>query len=404
MDNVRRIPNRRGELRSPAKKPIQKPATPAVPKTKERLAKFDIPFFTITAVLLAFGVIMMYSASYAFAFREHGDGNFFFRRQLLWIAIGLGAMIFMSFVDYRILLNKKIVSLIAIVSLGLMVAVRLMGTTQGGAERWLSLFGITFQPSEILKFAVIVVFAYFAHKRADVITQFFKGFMPFAVFLGVACGLTVLQPHLSGTIIIFGIGLTMMIVSGCRFWHVLLMFAMVIVSAVVVLNIMEAQGYTYFDDRILSWRDPEADVQNKTFQTYQSLVTIGSGGWFGSGLGNSIQKSGYLPATQNDFIFSIVCEELGFVGATLVILLFLIFVFRGFYISSNARDRFGMMLGVGITVQIGIQALLNIAVATNSVPNTGILLPFFSYGGTALTMQLAQIGILLNISRKAAIK
>ena len=150
--------------------------------------------------------------------------------------------------------------------------------------------------------------------------------------------------------------------------------------------------------------NPESDVQKNTFQTYQSLITIGSGGMFGLGFGNSRQKYGYLPASRNDFVFSIICEELGFVGAMLVIILFIIFVLRGFYIASHAKDKLGMMMAFGITLQIGLQALLNIAVVTNSIPNTGISLPFFSYGGTALMMQLAEMGILLSISRKAALE
>lgn len=228
--------------------------------------------------------------------------------------------------------------------------------------------------------------------------------MPFLVCLLVSCGLTLMQPHLSGTIIIFLIGIVMMFVGNCRVRHILLMCLAFIALAVVGLMALKTFfGYDYFGDRILSWRDPEADITNKTFQTYQSLVTIGSGGLFGLGLGNSRQKYSYLPASHNDFIFSVICEELGFVGAMLVILLFIIFVFRGFYIASKARDRFGMMLAVGITSQIGIQALMNIAVVTNSMPNTGISLPFFSYGGTALMMQLAEIGVVLNISRKAAV-
>ena len=159
----------------------------------------------------------------------------------------------------------------------------------------------------------------------------------------------------------------------------------------------------YITKRFLSFYDPEADIQNETYQTYQSLVTIGSGGLFGQGLGNSRQKYSYLPVTENDFIFSVIVEELGFVGAAVVILLFIILILRGFYIASAAPDKFGMLLCSGIVIQIGIQALLNIAVATNAVPNTGVSLPFLSYGGTALMMQLGEMGIVLNISRKAAL-
>jgi len=366
--------------------------------------KFDIPLFTITLVLLAFGIVMMFSASYAYALGEYGDSYYFFKRQLLWVAGGLVIMLVTSVVDYRVFMNKKILVTGIIGTVTLMFAVIVVGKMEFGSERRLEIAGITFQPSEILKLAVIIVLAYIAHTNAAVIRNFFKGFVPFAACLGFACLLMILEPHLSGTIIIFLIGLTMMVVSDCKISHAALMCLLLAALGLLGVAYLKSKGFTYIDDRLLSWRDPEADIGDKTFQTYQSLIAIGSGGIFGQGLGNSRQKFAYLPKTENDFIFPIICEELGFVGAVLVILLFVIFVARGFYISSRARDRFGMLLGVGITTQIGVQALLNIAVATNSVPNTGISLPFFSYGGTALMMQLAQIGILLNISRKAAIE
>jgi cell division protein FtsW len=346
----------------------------------------------------------MFSASYAYAFRMHGDSYFYAMRQLVFIIIGLAAMGILSLVDYRILLNKHIVKIGATVSIGLMLLVRVIGVTQYGAERWFEVFGITVQPSEILKLAVIIVFAYLLHTRYSRLKELRYGFLPLLGFLVISCGLTLLQPHLSGTIIIFLVGLIMMFVGDCKVKHIVVMIVVFLLLASIGLGLLGAMGYDYFSDRILSWQNPEADIQDKTFQTYQSLVTIGSGGFFGLGLGNSRQKYAYLPASHNDFIFSIICEELGFVGAILVILLFLLFVFRGFYIAGRARDKFGMLLAVGITSQLGVQALLNIGVVTNSVPNTGISLPFFSYGGSALIMQLASIGVLLNISRKAAIE
>ena len=375
-----------------------------IKRGREKSSKFDIPFFTIVIVLLAFGIVMMFSASYAFAYRTFGDSYHFAANQLRFIALGMGALLILSVIDYHIMMKKFVVIIGASVAAGLMLLVKVTGTTQGGAERWLSVGSITIQPSEILKFAVIVVFAYFAHTKYDRLRELKRGFLPFLVFLLFSCGLTLMQPHLSGTIIIFLIGLIMMFVGDCKVKHIVVTIVLFAVFAVIGLTLLNAIGYDYFSDRILSWQDPEADVRGATFQTYQSLVTIGSGGVFGLGLGNSRQKYAYLPASHNDFIFSIICEELGFVGAVLVILLFILFVFRGFYIAVRARDKFGMLLAAGITAQLGIQALLNIAVVTNSIPNTGISLPFFSYGGSALVMQLAEIGVLLNISRKAAIE
>jgi len=386
------------------KPPVKK--TAAAPKVRERLAKFDIPFFIIVLVLLVFGAGMLLSASFSFAAREHDNSYHFFFNQLVFIGMGMGLMLFLSFVDYRILMNPKIVTLAVIGSVGLMLAVQVGpgGVSQGGATRWLAIGGITFQPSEILKFALIVVLAYITQKNPEGLRRWWKGFVPFVAIIGVACALMVLQRHLSGTIIMFAIGATLLIISPVKATHIIISSALLVALVVAALPIVDSMSDAAVSDRIQSWQDPESDIQGATFQTYQSLVTIGSGGWFGLGLGNSRQKFSYLPAAHNDFIYAVICEELGFVGGALVLLLFVILILRASYIAAHSRDRFGMMLAVGITAQIGIQAFLNIAVATNSVPNTGILLPFFSYGGTAMVMQMAQIGVLLNISRKTNIE
>ena len=365
---------------------------------------FDYPLFTIVIVLLAFGIIMMFSASYANAFSEFGDSMYYLKRQAVFAIGGLILMMLLAGIDYHMFQSKPIVYGIGFVSIGLMIAVKLIGTTQGGAERWLQIGELTFQPSEILKFAVIVFFAYFAEKHFEHLRDFKKGFMPLAILLAASCGLLMMQPHLSGTIIVFSIGFSMMFVAGVNLKHLFLSLGGLVLLLVIAILVLNAMGIDYFSDRILSFTDPEADISDSTFQTYQSLVTIGSGGLFGLGFGNSRQKYGYMPMSRNDFIFSIICEELGFVGAVLVILLFVIFVWRGFHVCTRARDKFGMMLAFGITFQIGLQALLNIAVVTNSIPNTGISLPFFSYGGTALVMQLAEMGILLSVSRKAELE
>ena len=365
---------------------------------------FDYPLFTIVTILLAFGIIMMFSASYATAFTETGDSMYYLKRQAVFAIGGLAIMMILSTIDYHIFQAKPIVYGIGLVSFGLMVAVFVIGTVQNGAGRWLQIGEITFQPSEVLKLAIIIFFAYFAEKHFEKLREFKRGFLPLAVVLAISCGILMAQPHLSGTIIVFSIGFSMMFVAGVNLKHLFLMLGGLVLLLIVAILLLNAMGIDYFSDRILSFTDPEADISDTTFQTYQSLVTIGSGGMFGLGFGNSRQKYGYMPMSRNDFIFSIICEELGFVGAVLVILLFVIFVWRGFYICSRARDKFGMMLAFGITFQIGLQALLNIAVVTNSIPNTGISLPFFSYGGTALVMQLAEMGILLSVSRKAALE
>lgn len=372
-------------------------------KVREPYSKFDFTFFTIVLILLVFGVIMMFSASYATAYRRFGDSFYYVSRQALYAGFGVLVMIGVSFFDYRILQNKKILYLLGGVAVLLMVAVKLGGVTQGNAERWLDIGPVRFQPSEVLKFAVIVICAYLAQKNYEKRKLLKCGFLPFSIVMILGCGLVIIQPHLSATIIIFILVVVMMFVAGVPVKHLVLLGVFLAVIAAIVMTVLIAKDYTYFYSRFQSWLDPESDVTGKTYQTYQSLVTIGSGGMFGLGLGNSRQKYSYLPATENDFIFSVICEELGFVGAMVVIILFVLLVARGFFIAGRARDKFGMLLAVGITLQIGLQALLNIAVVTNSVPNTGITLPFFSYGGTALLMQMGEMGILLSVSRKAEI-
>jgi cell division protein FtsW len=195
----------------------------------------------------------------------------------------------------------------------------------------------------------------------------------------------------------------MLFIGGAKGSHLAAVLAVLAVGAVLVFTVFPLLGFDYVSDRLLSFRDPEADIQHATYQTYQSLIALGSGGMFGQGLGNSHQKYSYLPFAENDFIFSVIVEELGFVGAVVVILLFLILIVRGFYIAASAPDKEGMLLCAGIVIQIGFQAFLNIAVASNAFFNTGVSLPFLSYGGTALMMQLGEMGVVLNISRKASI-
>ncbi|MCM1335136.1 MAG: putative lipid II flippase FtsW [Bacteroides sp.] len=366
--------------------------------------RFDFSFFLIVLILLAFGLIMLFSATYASANHSYGDSLYFVKRQLIFAGIGFIAMIVLSFIDYHFFAQRVILSAAMIGSATLMLLVRFMGTTLGGAERWLVIGGIQFQPSEILKFVTIMMIAEYMQRNYDKLGDFRNGFFPILLRIGISCGLVILQPHISCTVIIFVISLCMLCIGGAKATHLWIVVGLLAAGVVLVVWIFPLMGYDYITTRFLSFRDPEADILDKTFQTYQSLVTIGSGGLFGLGLGNSRGKYGYLPVVENDFIFSVICEELGYVGAILVILLFIIFVVRGFYIASSAPDKFGMLLCAGIVIQIGLQALLNIAVVSNAAPNTGISLPFISYGGTALIMQMAEMGIVLNISRKAVLQ
>jgi cell division protein FtsW len=231
--------------------------------------------------------------------------------------------------------------------------------------------------------------------------------LPFVIILGMVGGVLVLQRHMSAVLLVGMIGVGMMFVSGMprgTFWKFIAFIVIVGLIFVGAKLFFGGSGFSYISEGIQSWRNPEGDPQGSTWQTYQSLLAIGSGGWTGLGFGESRQKFLYLPMSQNDFVFSIVCEELGFVGAMVVVLLFVMFVSRGFYIATHAKDRFGMLVAAGISMHIGSQAFLNIMVACNAFPNTGISLPFFSYGGTSLLIQLVEVGILLNISRQANIR
>lgn len=365
--------------------------------------KFDFSFFLIVIILLTFGLVMLFSATYASAKVSYGDSYYFIKRQLMFAAGGFVAMILISFIDYHILFTKIVMKTAIITAAGLMILVRIVGSSANGAERWIEIAGIRFQPSEILKFVTIMVIAEYMQRNYDKMKSFTKGFIPIMIRIGIACGLVVMQPHLSATLIILVISICMLFIGGAKATHVALVIAGIAAAAVLVFTVFPMMGFDYVSARMLSLKNPEADIQGDTYQTYQSLIALGSGGMFGQGLGNSHQKYSYLPFAENDFIFSVIVEELGFVGAVVVILLFLILIVRGFYIAASAPDKEGMLLCAGIVIQIGVQAFLNIAVASNAFFNTGVSLPFLSYGGTALMMQLAEMGVVLNISRKASI-
>ncbi len=380
-------------------------------REKIAVGPIDYPFLLIVIILLVMGIIMMFSAGYAWAIREEGgDGTAYVRSQLGMAGIGLVCMFFASFFDYH-WFRKPI---IAYGFYGLCVVLLILcrvgpfTNPQHDSWRWVKFPHLpSFQPSEMMKLAIIMLFAYLISVNYSKMKYFKYGIVPFLGFLGVVVALMMWQPHLSGTIIICCIGIIMMFVGGSRVKHLLVLGLLgVAVLALALFILIEVKDFSYFENRMQSWLDPFNDdtESNSTWQTKNSLIAIGSGGLFGLGLGNSRQKFLYLPEAKNDFVFAIVCEELGFVGALMVIILFLLFIFRGMYIASKAPDKYGMMLATGLTVQIGLQALLNIAVVTNTIPNTGVSLPFFSYGGTALIMQLAQMGIILNISRQSIIE
>lgn len=354
----------------------------------------DRIFLIIVILLLCYGSVMVFSSSYVYAKNNQNiqDSFYFVKKQTFFAIAGAAIMIIVSFIDYGFI--KKFTVPIFAVSFLLLAAVPFLGQTLKGATRWIKIGPLQFQPSDIMKFALILMLATYISFYKDKIGQFKYGILFPAMITGAVCAVTLLEHHMSGTIILFLIGVSMIFISGAN-WKILAAFGGSFAAVAVPIMLFT----DYMKKRIDAWLHPELYLQTGGWQPYQSLLAIGSGGLFGVGLGNSYQKHMWLPEPQNDFIFAIVCEELGMIGATVLIALFLMLIWRGFVIAKRAPDIFSSLLVTGLTAKIGIQALLNIAVVTVAVPTTGIALPFFSYGGTALIMQLVEMGIILNVSR-----
>ncbi len=361
----------------------------------------DMPFFFINMIILVIGLVMLFSASYPNAYHyKHGDSYYFIRSQLIWALLGVAAMIAISYFDYHHF-HKLAVPIFAI-SVLLLVLVLFM-PIRNGVHRWIQLGPIGFQPSEVTKFAIVLLFSHFISKNFDKMTTFRYGILPYACILGVTAFLLYLEPHISCLIIIVLLAGGMLYIGGVR----LRWFGLVLAVALLAVGyiVLFTDKLSYANGRVQGWLDPFASGSNvDTWQTKQGLYAIGSGGLLGLGLGQSRQKYLYIPEPQNDFIFSVVCEELGFIGALIILALFAMLIWRGIIISIRAKDKFGALLGIGLTAQVGLQVILNIFVVTNTIPNTGISLPFFSYGGTSLVMLLTQMGVVLSISRSSKVE
>lgn len=360
----------------------------------------DIPFLGLTVALLTIGLIMLFSASYPYAYYyENHNSYYFFERQLIFTVVGLVAMFIMSKINYKLL--KAFTTLLLIFTLGCLVLVLFYHTNVGNFKRWIPLFGgITFQPSDLAKFTIILTLASYISDYYRHMGTFKYGICYPLGIIAIFCGLIVMEHHMSCTILMFLIGASLMFAGGSN-WKLFAFGLGVIVLAVFLVITFPELLENYAGERIRAWLDKDYDPSDARWQTNNSLYAIGSGGLFGVGLGNSKQKYLYVSEPQNDFIFSIVCEELGFVGAALIIILFGALVVRGFMIAARCKDRFGSLLVIGVVAQIGIQVIFNIMVVTDTFPNTGIALPFFSYGGTAMLMLLFEIGVVLSVSRKS---
>ncbi len=360
----------------------------------------DVTFCLLVLLLTAIGLVMLLSASFPSAYYEeqpsHHNPLYYFERQAIFAVLGIAVMFLVSKFNYQRL--RGVGKMLLYVSIVLLILVLVLPSpftvTVKGATRWLK-FGIQFQPSEIAKAAVVIYFAESISKKKDKMRTFRYGILPYAFILILIGGLVGWEPHLSGALLILGAGAAMMLVGGINWAWVIAAAGSAVGLVYVALFVI---GYN--TSRVTYWLDPWADANDKGYQLSQSLITIGSGGLWGLGLGKSRQKFLFLPEEHNDFIFSIVCEELGLVGAGIIMLLFAALVLRGYWIALHCRDRFGALLVVGFTTSIAMQVFLNIAVVSGALPTTGISLPFFSYGGTALCVQLAEMGVILSVSRQ----
>ena len=361
----------------------------------------DYSMIFIILFLLAFGLIMLYSTSSYEANLDYGDSAYYFKHQLIPSILGLVGMVVLSYIPYRI--YARLAMPIYLVAAALLVAIIPFGKTINGAKRWIIIAGVSIQPAEVAKVATIIFTATMIIKLKKNLTTL-KGFGIALMFPAVLAGMVyIITRNLSSAIIIMGITVVMLFIStpGYRMYIIVAAGVLAFAAALVVIiaNSNQTSGMNYRFERVLAWLDPQAHASGKGFQTLQALYAIGSGGIFGKGLGESMQKMGFIPEAQNDMIFSIICEELGLFGAIAVMLMFLLLIWRLMVVANNAPDMFGALLVIGVMGHIAIQVILNIAVVTNTIPNTGITLPFISYGGSAVIIQLAEIGIALNVAR-----
>lgn len=358
----------------------------------------DIPFLGLTIALLTIGLIMLFSASYPYAYYYKDSSYYYFIRQILFAVAGLVAMLLMSKINYKIL--KAIYKPVFVVTIALLVIVLFHHTNVQNFKRWIPLGPVvTIQPSDLAKFTIILTLAVYISKYYKKMKTMKYGILIPIGIIAIFCGLIYLEHHLSCTILMFFIGACLMFAGGSD-WKLFAFGLAVIVLLGFLVVSFPTLIENYAGKRIVAWLDKDYDPLNGRWQTNNSLYAIGSGGFFGVGLGNSKQKYLYVSEPQNDFIFSIVCEELGFLGAAIIIALFAALVIRGLIIASRCKDKFGSLLIIGVVAQIGLQVVLNILVVTDTLPNTGFAFPFFSYGGTAIFMLLFEIGVVLSISRK----
>lgn len=355
----------------------------------------DRLLLTCALILVLIGILMVFSSSFYYALQRFGDQYYFFRKELQWALVGLVGMLVMSRIKYQRLAPLGIPMLLVSLVLLVVVVYTPLGMELNGAKRWISLGGITLMPGEVAKFGVVLFMA----SRLSQDKTGLRRPKDLFLYIGVLVSIFLLimkQPNLSTALTVFGVGFVQIFVAGLPLFYVFSGLGAGTLAAVVAIRTSE-----YRMERFTTFLDPFKDTSDKGWQVAQSLFALGSGGFFGVGLGESIQNKLYIPEPQNDFIFATIGEEFGYLGSVAVVMLFVVLIWRGIKIAINARDRFGFFLATGITATIAIQTVINIAVATSSIPATGVPLPFISFGGNSLALLMAQIGILLNISRSS---
>jgi cell division protein FtsW len=364
-------------------------------RKRQRIGHIDYPIVLMVGLLCAFGLVMVFSASYYYAQNTASvgyDGYYFIRKQAMYLAIGFPLMLLVSLIDFRKLEKFKVIAIL--LSIILLVAVLAFGQETNGAKRWIVVGGQSIQPSEIAKFGMMLYMCSFMARKHAVMQNFTKGMLPMLLIIGVICGLVMLQPNMSMAVIMGLMGYALLFIGGCDTKQMLLLL-LVFIGLFALLAVIEP----YRMARLTSFVNPWADALGDGYQLIQSYYALGSGGLFGVGLNNSHQKLLYMTYGESDFIFAIVCEELGLIGGLLVIAAYGFIIYRGIRIALQCRDRFGSMLAGGITVVFGLQVFVNIGVCTGLLPTTGQALPFISAGGSSMMIFLAAMGVLLNISR-----
>ena len=358
---------------------------------------YDSTLILSVSALVVIGIIMVFSSSYSYAMINMKDGYYFLKRVLMWAVIGTGGMIFCAnFPYYK---WPKFANIILLFSLALLVLVLTpVGTEINGAKRWINI-GVSIMPSEIAKFAAVIYVSTSIVRKKEKMQSFVYGVLPYLLIIGMFFGLIYMQPDFSTAFVVSMVIMSLVFVGGMKMSHFVGLAASGFTAIAGMLTYIFISGKSYKAKRITAFLDPWADASNSGFQAVQSLLALGSGGLFGRGLGKSVQKHFYLPEPQNDFIFAIIGEELGFIGGVTILLLFMILIWRGIRIAINAPDLLSCLLATGFISMIIIQVVINIAVATSSMPVTGMPLPFISFGGNALAISMAGVGILLNISR-----